>query len=384
MSLPTHRLPLLLVVVAVASLAAVAGPDRAMAAARPDLLATRTARPTWSDLAIQADVQRWFLLGPWSPGIPGPAVEELALTIPIFTPARLTGTPVPPGSDDLCLAQLAAEGVRFDAVPGPDGIGTPVRLDGDQVGGIVLRYYFSGPPPRIMDCRLALGLARAAPVLRNNGVTEIIYSGHWRPSFRPLRAGEYNFHHQGLAIDVHGFKVGARTLWIEHDYETGLGFADRESCLGHPLTPKGLLLRKIACDLDESDVFEAILTPDYDEQHWNHFHLSVFHPAQRSGVRPQSTALLEVPLSDLTDWAIRRPIYQRPELRHWEAVGVRPWPEALVPARERLGIAAPEASLPFDLSLVPAPRNDLGGLISTLWDRVEPDVWELLRNVLPE
>jgi hypothetical protein len=311
-------------------------------------------------------------------------VEDLATPLPIFADPLVLGTPVAPGADTDCLVLLAAEGVGFGSVAGPPGVGTPVQLDGDAVLGVQLRYYYPGRMPRVMDCRLALGLARAAPVLRANGVAEIIFSNHWRPSFTPLRAGQYNVHHQGLAIDVQGFRLtSGKELWIERDYEPGLGFAVPDSCLGRPLTPRGLLLRKLACDLDEADVFESILTPDYDDAHWNHFHWSAFHAEQRTRVRPRGTALLEVPMSELTLWAMRRPIYQEPAERRWDAVAARPWPVELTAARERLGL--PDPSLPTDADLAAAlqPGPGLLDQAKRVWESLEPDLVMLLGTIFP-
>lgn len=273
----------------------------------------------------------WLL--PWGPtaldtGARFAGAEEREDPIPLVTTSELTGTPGGPQSDLGCLALLSSEGLSFDLAGATEGVATPIRPSTQSLGGVRYAWYYSRSPgslPWVFDCRLALALVRAAPVLRANGVTEVIFASHYRPSLGNLRMGQYHFHAQGLAIDIKGFRLGnGMHLDVARDYEGGLGFMDTASCLGRPLTPKGLLLRKLVCDLDEADVFETILTPDYDEAHWNHFHFSAFHPEQRSGLRVRSTSLLEVPLTALPDWALGRPFQHEPLARNWDRVAGRP------------------------------------------------------------
>ncbi len=299
--------------------------------------------------------------------------EEREDVIPLVTPSDLTGTPG--NSDPGCAAQLASEGLTFDFVEAVEGIATPIRTSSQNIGGVRYVWYYRGPLPWVFDCRLALALVRAAPVLRANGVAEVIFASHYRPSLGNLRLGHYHYHAQGLAIDIKGFQlVNGMHLDVARDYEAGLGFMDSSSCVGRPLTSKGLLLRKLVCDLDEADVFEAILTPDYDEVHWNHFHFSVFHSQQRSLVRARSTSLLEVPLSALPDWALERSFQQQPLSRAWDRVAGRPLPPEHREVLEALGL--PRGVDPSEAAaalLVESP--DLTGfvrLISSALEEVGP------------
>ena len=307
---------------------------------------------------------------------------------PLITPRSLTQTPATPGSDVHCLSLLASEGVSYEEGPPSEGITTPVEVKDNTIGGVFYRYYFRGRAPRLMDCRLALALARAAPVLRANGVTEVIYANHYRPSLGTLKPGKYHDHAQGLAMDIKGFKVGARTrVSVEHHYETGLGFMDSDECLGRPMTVKGLLLRKIACDLDDAGLFRIILTPDYDRDHWNHFHVAAFHLANHSLLRPRGTSLLEVPITDLTGWAMRQPVRQRPELRPWDDVAARPWPEKHRWIRAKLGL--PERPTAAQLA---AELQDAGGgvleplyrLVGVALDTISPELLDAVQGALAE
>lgn len=304
-----------------------------------------------------------------------PDPEEIReLRVPLITPSLITGTPAAPGSDVICLSLLAAEGMVYEEAEPTEGIATPVKIPLAGIGGVRYRYFYKGRSPRVIDCRLALALQRAAPVLRANGVAEVVFLNHYRPSFGRFKRGQYNFHSQGLAVDVWSFKTrSGLELVVRRDYETGLGFADPNSCLGRPLTMKGMLLRKIACDLDASDAFEAILTPDYDAQHWHHYHLSAFHSQQLSGLRPRGTALLEVPITDLTEWAMRRSIRQRPALRRWDDVAARPWPKQHLWIRDKLGLRTPtDAELAAQLLQEDSPAGQVWKAFAAVLERVVP------------
>lgn len=301
--------------------------------------------------------------------------------VPLFPPVELTSSSGEPGSDPACAALLWAEGVAFEPIGSTEGIATPVRPLSDVIGGIAYRYYYQGTKPWVFDCRLALALARAAPVLRANGVTEVIFASHYRPSFGTLPPGQVHRHAQGLAIDIKGFRVGGEHLVdVARDYEPGLGFMVSDSCLGQPMTARGLLLRKLVCDLDEADIFESILTPDYDQGHWNHFHFSVMHPQNRSGARSRGTALLEVPLTDLPLWAQARPPLHEPELRRWDGVAAKPWPSAHETLRQSFGIpAGPEPAEDAAALLGDVPlTQDLFARLAGAMGHLPRVLWKLL------
>ena len=322
-------------------------------------------------------------LVPWDPleaGMdPGASRTEVREDpVPVVTPSEITGTPGREGSDLGCLALISAEGLTFELAPPTEGIATPVRLSTESIGGVRFVHYYGNRTPWVFDCRLALALARAAPVLRSSGVVQVIFASHYRPSFGTLRPGKYHYHSQGLAIDIKGFRLdGGMRLDVAMDYEAGLGFMESSSCLGRPLTPKGLLLRKIVCDLDEADVFETILTPDYDEVHWNHFHFSAFHPMQRSLFRARGTALLEVPLSALPDWALARSSRQRPEERSWDFVALRPLEPDQLELLRSLGIPL-EAGPPEIAALLAGEPMEIVSFLALISANLKEGVAPLL------
>ena len=179
-----------------------------------------------------------------------------------------------------CLRALDRLGVAYRRVE-RRGIAIAVEVRG-RLGGIEYRSY-SGEA-LVLDCSLVQSLASAGSMLRARGIERVNYSSAYqrrniRGTSRPSR------HSFGLAIDVHTFVLAGETVAvIKSDYEQGLG--DAGDCVGEPLTELGGLLRAVECDLVRSDLFRALLTPDFDPDHYNHFHLEALPWSERA--RPEA------------------------------------------------------------------------------------------------
>jgi len=158
---------------------------------------------------------------------------------------------------DVCLKKLALVGVDYRSLEEVRGIETPIQING-PIGGI---RYHSGFGPMVSDCRFALALATAAPELAALGVSEMHFSGAY--SYRTSRVGRLSLHAYGLALDVHEIVVEGRRLSVERDFARGIGCG------------VGPALNRVACKLRELGLFHELLTPDYNADHSNHFHLGV-------------------------------------------------------------------------------------------------------------
>ncbi len=179
-----------------------------------------------------------------------------------------------------CLRQLDRLGVAYRRVE-RRGIAIGVEVRG-TLGGIEYRSY-SGEA-LVLDCSLVQSLASAGSMLRARGIERVNYSSAYqrrniRGTSRPSR------HSFGLAIDVHTFALAGETVAVvKSDYEQGLG--DAGDCVGEPLTELGALLRAVECDLVRSYLFRALLTPDFDPDHYNHFHLEALPWSERARPDP--------------------------------------------------------------------------------------------------
>jgi hypothetical protein len=166
---------------------------------------------------------------------------------------------------------------------------TPVRIYGRRLGRTRYKARF-GRKKMIMDCRLALSLKLASPLFRASGIRTVVHGDFYRWR-RVEKTGRLSRHALGLAIDAYAFiNTKGRRISVKKHYEKDL--ASRRRCEGFPKTWKARVLRDLACDLDESGLFETILTPDYDRPHRDHFHISVFHPLDRKRYRKHRTGLL--------------------------------------------------------------------------------------------
>ncbi len=205
--------------------------------------------------------------------------------------------------DRSCLRMLRSLKVPFHKMRKVKGIATPVKIIGNRIGRTVYKPRYTRNV-MVMDCRLALAMRRADEIFRINGIRTVVWSNFysWR---RVAKTGRLSRHALGLAIDIHAFydKRG-RKLDLTRDYETGLGRG--RTCEGRAKTRKGRVLRDLACDFDVSNLFESVLTPDYDKGHRNHFHLGIFHPQDRKRYRLFRTVLMEV-RGAMYKWVWSRP-----------------------------------------------------------------------------
>ncbi len=133
--------------------------------------------------------------------------------------------------------------------------------------------------PLIADCLLGRALVRSAPILARFGVRTARYSRSYTPVAQ--MANKRSAHQLGRAIDVHEFTLsdGSRLI-VERDYPRGNRDCPAASAR-EPSSP-GARLRAMVCALFEASVFDLVLTPNYNEQHRNHFHLEVRTDGYRS------------------------------------------------------------------------------------------------------
>ena len=168
-----------------------------------------------------------------------------------------------------CQQKLRALHVPYRVAKAERGVADPIEVTGPLAG---LSFRTWGRKKKlVLDCSLVFSLAMAAPWFVDAGIGEAFYSSAL--SRRQVRGtNTWSRHSFGLAIDIHevsGKDVGRIT--VKDDYEQGLG--DENNCVGAPLARAGATLRLLYCQMDRSGLFRFILTPDYDQDHYNHFHL---------------------------------------------------------------------------------------------------------------
>jgi len=181
-------------------------------------------------------------------------------------------------SDRACLRALSRTAVPFirvrQRVP---GVALPVMVRG-PVRGVTIRGRGTPAEQELMDCRLALALARYAPTLRAMGVNELRHISLHRPASAATIARHpvQTRHPAGLAIDVAAvvFDDG-RVLDVLRDFHGRRGAAVCGPTARVPADPGARALRAVACEAARRGFFNVVLTPNFNLAHRNHFHLEV-------------------------------------------------------------------------------------------------------------
>lgn len=181
-------------------------------------------------------------------------------------------------SDRACLRALSRTGVSFirvrQRVP---GVALPVMIRG-TVRGVSIRGRGTPEEQELMDCRLALALARFAPTLRAMHVRELRHISLHRPASAATIARHpvQTRHPAGLAIDVAAvvFDDG-RSLDVLHDFHGRRGAAVCGPDARVPDSRDARALRAVACEAARRGVFNVVLTPNFNSAHRNHFHLEI-------------------------------------------------------------------------------------------------------------
>jgi len=184
---------------------------------------------------------------------------------------------VDPPTDSSCHAMLDALGLDWRPAAATMGIADPVRVQG-VINDVGFRYYsYDAPTAMLMDCSFAPRLAEFADVVKELGIDEIIHVGIY--NYRCVRddtpGGEcvLSQHSFGRAIDINSLGVagsGARYRVLA-DWEKSSA-----TCPG----PRGTseadqTLHDVVCTLWDDEIFNVLLTPNYNDVHANHFQFDI-------------------------------------------------------------------------------------------------------------
>jgi hypothetical protein len=165
----------------------------------------------------------------------------------------------------------------------PTHLLAPVRLGG-PLHGVAIH---SSLPERkrttstieIFDCRLVLALDDFAALLAEHRVNEVIHMSAYRSEGERGCTPKYlgKQHCAALAVDVGVFKKSDGTeLDVDRDFNGKIGLTTCTTGAGpNPSTPAATELWTIVCDAARRGLFHVVLTPNYNQEHKNHFHLEI-------------------------------------------------------------------------------------------------------------
>jgi hypothetical protein len=217
--------------------------------------------------------------------LPDPAAEATGINT---VPASAAG-PAAPASRyaaldrTSCEVELGKRNIAFERVAEARGVIAPLRLKG-PIAGIDFHSMLPAAqrrtsPYEIYDCRLVLALDDWARVLARHDVVEVVhYSVYRPPSAKTVLNGPGRRHTGALAIDAAIFKTrDGRTMSVEKDFHGRIGSkpCGAGSAPSSSLPAPAVTLRQIVCEAADAQLFNVMLTPDYNWPHRNHFHLEV-------------------------------------------------------------------------------------------------------------
>ncbi len=245
-------------------------------------------------------------LPPAAIALPAPRAAEVApVPPPPSAPTSVPAAPAPPrwpgaqantdpaddfvvGPPDLvpdCSGALERAGVTFR----PAQLAVRTTKSGMVCGAPEVVAYVRGPgniaygAPLILTCRMALALAtferlvqEVAGTVYSSKVTRIDQMGTY--SCREVAAfrGLVSEHSYANALDVQRFVLAnGKSVEVLRDFEQ----ADATH------TPAGQFLRVVSRRAYDEDVFSVVLTPFFNADHRNHFHLDIAR-YRRDGTRP--------------------------------------------------------------------------------------------------
>ena len=175
-----------------------------------------------------------------------------------------------------CPERLTRLGVRYATGPTRRGVSAPVtvRLPLNDVS------YFrpgSAEPDQTLfaDCSLALALHTMADTLKTRGIIAVVHLGVYR--YRCIAGSDpcvLSQHAHATAIDLHEFRGSdGQTYNVETDWTISAG--PGSTCSAATFGPSDALLHEIVCEWAATRLFNIILTPNYNAEHRNHFHLDL-------------------------------------------------------------------------------------------------------------
>ena len=183
-------------------------------------------------------------------------------------------------SREACEAELGERKIEFDRETAR-GVLAPVRLKG-ALHGVEFRTNLNDDqrattPWEIADCRLVLALDDFAAILEKHQITQVRHYSMYRvppKSWSDDKLGSR--HNGGLALDAARFiRADGTKLDVLDDFKGKRGSKTCGPKARKVKDPVALELREIVCAAVDQQLFNVVLTPDFNKAHRNHFHLEV-------------------------------------------------------------------------------------------------------------
>lgn len=179
-----------------------------------------------------------------------------------------------------CREWLDLYGVTYTVGPMNAGVSDPVTVT-TPINGMVYRYSANTTPRAtfFMDCTLARSLVLAAPHMRSRGVVEVADIGVY--NYRCIGGGTppdcpngISQHAYAKGIDLAGFEDTAGTFYSVND-DWVIDPSTERTCEAATSSEKDAFLHELICAIKADEVWNIVLTPNYNDAHRNHFHVDL-------------------------------------------------------------------------------------------------------------
>jgi hypothetical protein len=169
---------------------------------------------------------------------------------------------------------------QLDYMIGPEapGIADPITVKA-PVNGVAWRYTESTSQRKTLyaDCELIKSLADAAPILRDHAVTEVadigIYNYRCIDQSKTPPNCSMSQHAYARAIDLAAFLDTSNTTYtVLTDWDIDPATT---TCTAETSDDKDAFLHTLICELKAANVWNIVLTPNYNADHRNHLHVDL-------------------------------------------------------------------------------------------------------------
>lgn len=174
---------------------------------------------------------------------------------------------------------------QLDYTTGPanQGVADPITVK-TPINGVGYRYNGSTEPRKTLfgDCALIKSLAEGASIMREHGISTLVDIGVY--NYRCIDQSKtppnctMSQHAYAKAIDIAGFETGGGASFggAYHSVLTDwvIDPAD-DTCTATTEGDKDTFLHQVICRLKAADVWNIVLTPNYNSAHRNHFHVDL-------------------------------------------------------------------------------------------------------------
>lgn len=178
-----------------------------------------------------------------------------------------------------CRDWLDHYGIAYTVGPNNQGVADPITV-ATPINGMPFRYLGNAAvrPRFFMDCSLARSLVRAAPHWRSRGIVEVQDIGVY--NYRCIGSGTppdcpqgFSQHAYAKAIDLARFvHADGTTYTVETDWVID---PDPGTCAAATEDAKDSWLHQVICALKTDEVWNIVLTPNYNASHRDHFHVDL-------------------------------------------------------------------------------------------------------------